>query len=58
MVKMVKRTNRCLTENDREGPSLGWIGRKDGSEEVTFQLICEEWRKGGTGEVFWLRGGQ
>lgn len=55
---MVKRTNRCLTENDREGPSLGWIGRKDGSEEVTFQLICEEWRKGGTGEVFWLRGGQ
>lgn len=44
---MVKRTNRCLMESDREGPSLAWIGRKDGSEEVTFQLRREEWRKGG-----------
>lgn len=42
---MVKK-NRCLMENDKEGPSLGWIGRKDGFEEVTFQLRCEKWRKG------------
>lgn len=44
---MVKKTNRCLMEIDRERPSLGWIGRKDGPEEVAFKLRREEWRKGG-----------
>ena len=36
---------------------MGWVGRKDLSEEVTFQLRHEEWRKGGSleGEGGWRR---
>lgn len=56
MVRMVK-TSRYLMGNVRRGPSLDRVGRKGGSEEVTFSLRHEEWRKGGNLEKSLFGGG-